>query len=66
MTDRNRISSVPQLESILGSPNDFVRRKIALRLAGGRQLASVVGARSETEIRESAARLEALYSDGLY
>ena len=36
------------------------------RSIGGRQLASVVGARSEQEIRESAARLEKLYDDGLY
>ena len=36
------------------------------RSIGGRQLASVVGARSEEEIQASAARLEKQYSDGLY
>lgn len=36
------------------------------RSIGGRQLASVVGARSEKEIGESAARLEKLYTDDLY
>ena len=36
------------------------------RSIGGRQLASVVGARSESEIEESAARLEKLYTDDLY
>jgi uncharacterized protein len=36
------------------------------RSIGGRQLASVVGARSETEIAESAARLETIYREQLY
>ncbi|MBW8784519.1 MAG: pyridoxamine 5'-phosphate oxidase family protein [Novosphingobium sp.] len=38
----------------------------AERSIGGRQLASVVGARSEEEIRQSASRLEKQYRDGLY
>ena len=36
------------------------------RSIGGRQLASVVGARSDEEIAASAIRLEGLYRDGLY
>lgn len=36
------------------------------RSIGGRQLASLLGARSETEVQASAARLEAQYRDGLY
>lgn len=38
----------------------------ASRSIGGRQLASVVGARTEQEVATSAARLEGLYKDGLY
>lgn len=38
----------------------------ATRSIGGRQLASIVGARSDAEIEASAARLEGLYRDGLY
>ena len=38
----------------------------ATRSIGGRQLASVVGARSEAEVEASAVRLEGLYRDGLY
>lgn len=36
------------------------------RSIGGRQLASVVGARSELEVAESAARLETIYRETLY
>jgi hypothetical protein len=38
----------------------------ASRSIGGLQLASIVGARSESELQASAARLENLYQNQLY
>jgi PPOX class probable FMN-dependent enzyme len=51
------------IRSKLWSPESWDPSK---RSIGGLQLASIVGARSEEEIRASAARLEGLYSKGLY